>query len=501
MYFVMNNKLKELELLRQLRISKSRKSFWEFCKTINPKFFKESRSHLKQICNTFQALYEGRIIKYNSEDKWQIVDSLEGLQEHITCKKLQLNLPPGFGKSYTSTLFSQWAFGKDIDNEIITVSYNEKLSSKFGQIVRDGIEQKRSSPTEIIYQDIFPRIKVKYGDASKSDWSLEGRYHSYLATSFKATITGMRGNIGIIDDPVRDSETAFNDEALNNQYEWYCDTFLSRMVEGAIQIIIGTRWRTIDLCGRVLKDEPHEWYVLKLQAYDEKTDTMLCPDLMSKQTYLSKKKLTSPEIFLANYQQICVDLSGALYKNLKTYTDIPKDEKGNTVWEQIINYTDTADSGNDSLCSICAGIYNGDVYLLDVLYTKDGMEVTEPATAKMLINNNVNYCKIESNNGGKGFSRNVIRLMKQLYRSNSVTVKWFHQSKNKISRILTNSTFVMEHIYFPVNWSDRWPEFYQAVTTFQKVSKNKNDDAPDTLTGIAEMIDTKKKAKAVKSLY
>ena len=44
----------------------------------------------------------------------------------------------------------------------------------------------------------------------------------------------------------------------------------------------------------------------------------------------------------------------------------------------------------------------------------------------------------------------------------------------------------MEHIYFPVNWADRWPEFYKAITTYQKEGKNKHDDAPDVLTGIAE---------------
>lgn len=497
----MSNKLRELKLLRQLKIVKSQKSFWEFCKTINPKFFKDSRTHLKQICDTFQALYEGRIIKYNLEDKWTIVDTLEGLGEHITCKKLQLNLAPGFGKSYTSTLFSQWCYGKDIDNEIITVSYNAVLSSKFGQIVRDGIEQKRISPAEIVYSDIFPNVKIKYGDASKSDWSLEGRYHSFLATSFKATITGMRGNIGIIDDPVRDSETAFNDDALNNQYQWYCDTFLSRMVEGAIQVIIGTRWRTTDLCGRVLKDEPYDWYVLKLKAYDESTDTMLCPELMSKETYLSKKKLTSKEIFQANYNQICVDLSGALYKNLKTYEEIPKDSNGHPLFEKIIAYVDTADEGKDYLVVLVAGQYNGELYILDCLYTQDGMEITEPATADVLVKNNVNYALIESNNGGRGFSRSVQRLIWERHKTRKVIIKWFHQSKKKITRILVSSTFVMEHIYFPVNWDIRWPDFYQSIITFQKAGKNKHDDSSDCLTGLAEMVDTKKMVKAVKSLY
>ena len=62
----------------------------------------------------------------------------------------------------------------------------------------------------------------------------------------------------------------------------------------------------------------------------------------------------------------------------------------------IKNYTDTADTGDDYLCSINYGVYNGEAYVLNVLYTKDGMEITEPATAKMLTRT-ANVADIESN--------------------------------------------------------------------------------------------------------
>jgi len=44
----------------------------------------------------------------------------------------------------------------------------------------------------------------------------------------------------------------------------------------------------------------------------------------------------------------------------------------------------------------------------------------------------------------------------------------------------------MEHVYFPWNWKDRWNDFYNDITSFQKEGKNKHDDAPDTLTCVAE---------------
>jgi len=36
-------------------------------------------------------------------------------------------------------------------------------------------------------------------------------------------------------------------------------------------------------------------------------------------------------------------------------------------------------------------------------------------------------------------------------------------------------------------WRNKWPEFYKAITTYQKEGKNAHDDAPDALTGIAEV--------------
>ena len=46
----------------------------------------------------------------------------------------------------------------------------------------------------------------------------------------------------------------------------------------------------------------------------------------------------------------------------------------------------------------------------------------------------------------------------------------------------------MERIYFPVNWNNRWAEFYKALMTYKAKGNNKHDDAADGLTGIAENI-------------
>ena len=94
--------------------------------------------------------------------------------------------------------------------------------------------------------------------------------------------------------------------------------------------------------------------------------------------------------------------------------------------------------------------------------------------------------KIESNNGGRGFARSVERILKEQYKSNKTKITWFHQSQNKLARILSNATWVMDHIYYPVNWRDKWPEYYKAMNQYQREGKNAHDDAPDATTGVAE---------------
>ena len=124
----------------------------------------------------------------------------------------------------------------------------------------------------------------------------------------------------------------------------------------------------------------------------------------------------------------------------------------------------------------------GLAYVIDVLYTQDAMEITEPATANMMKMNSVRQVKVESNNGGRGFARKVNELT-----PSGCSISWFTQSKNKEARIISNSATVTEKIVMPIDWHIRWPKFYSHVVKYKRLFKaNKYDDAPDTLTGIAE---------------
>lgn len=450
------------EVLRYYaRLELSKRSFWEYCKFTSPDFYSDDRHFLNDLSDKLQ---------------WFIEEATEQI--------MVVNMPPRHGKSRTATKFVTWLFGKyGTGIKVMTGSYNETLSGTFAKQVRDCIAEKKTEGITV-YNDIFPDTKIKYGEAAAQKWALEGSQQAnYLATSPTGTATGFGCNIMIIDDVIKNAEEAYNANTLQKLASWFTDTMLSRTENGFKLIVIMTRWSNDDLAGFILANYKNVVHINYKAVQDD--GSMLCPEILSKKDYDLKTQNMNKDIVAANYQQEPIDIKGRLYSSLKTYAEIPKDSNGNSLFKYILNYTDTADEGSDYLCSICYGIYESSYYVLDVLYTKDAMEVTEPATARMLTSNNVGCAIIESNNGGRGFARNVGRECIGLGNRHTI-IKWFHQSKNKIARILSNSTSVMNNIYFPVNWEDRWPDFARAIRKYQREGKNEHDDAPDALTGVYE---------------
>ena len=441
------------EIVYQAKLELARRDFWEFCKLTAPDFYKDDRLYLKDMCYQLQSFYE-------SDEK-----------------VLVINLPPRHGKSRTATLFVEWMFGNNPLMKVMTGSYNETLSTTFAKSVRDTILEEKSEGI-LSYCDIFPKTQIKRGESSASKWALEGSQQtSYLATSPKGTATGFGCNIMLIDDLIKSSAEAFNENILLQHQDWFNNTMLSRTENGFKLIIIMTRWATNDLAGYILRSYKGVRHINYKAVQDD--GTMLCDAILNREDYEFKTKSMAKEIVLANYQQEPIDVKGRLYTQFKTYSK-------RVEYKYILNYTDTADTGSDFLCSINYGMtFDGDYHILNILYTNEPMEVTEPLTAKMLTKDNVGCAIIESNNGGRGFARNVKAECKKLNNTHT-NIQWFHQSANKQARIFSNSASVMANVYYPENWIDKFPEFAEAMMRYQKEGKNLHDDAPDCVTGVYE---------------
>jgi len=462
-------------------------------------FYQPHRWHLRLNCEVLQALYErrltGKLFRQLAESiapKWYILSvDWERLQDDKVYTKLIQNLPPRHGKSRTLVMFCEWILGKNVREKIISCSYNDDLASDFSRYTRDGIMTTKNLPTDIVYSDIFPNTKISKGNASFMQWALEKSFFNYKGAGVGGSVTGRGASVLLCDDVVKDAETAMNENALDKIWLWYTGTIMSRLEDGTtggIEIQNATRWSKKDPTGRILAGpEGKEWLVLSIEACSPEGE-MLCPDVLSKKKYESLKRVADPAIFMANYHQKPIDVQGKLYQQILTYTDLPKDDNGNLLTERVIAYCDTADSGNDYLACVIGHVYKGEGYITDIVYTKDGMEITEPLVAKSLHDNLVNLAVVESNAGGKTFARNVERIYYEKHKNRYTTFKWFAQSKNKVARIVTGSTFVMNHLFFPANWRDKWPDAYAHIMSYQREGKNTHDDIEDALTGFSEQI-------------
>lgn len=485
--------IRKLKLLREKKIREARESFWEFCKLTEPTFYKDSRTYLKEFCNDLQSLYEGKLI------------NPETGEPYMGCI---ISFPPRHGKSRTITLFGLWVIGKDIQKSVIALSYNREKSIDFSRGARDfilaGLDVKK-----VVYQEVFPWVRIKRGNSAVSSWAIEGGYNTFLSTSFDGTLTG-RGAKGllVIDDPVPNADTALNDAKLNEQYEKYTGTVMSRVEDGALTIIVQTRWSKKDLAGRIL-DSPDgkNFYVVNYKAcLDEEKEIMLCDEILNFKKYKRLKENMQEIIFLPNYQQVLIDRMGQMYPDLVTqkYEDVPRKEDGSPAFTNIVAYVDTADGGNDYFATVIAGVYNGYFYVLDMIYNQDLIDKNEDLLIEMLIKYDVKVVKIETNKHGRVFVNNIRKGLWEKHGTRRIVIEPLHQSKNKETRLLMNAPAVNSTIYFPLDIAHRkhTSEAWDHIITFPKTCKSndKHDDIEDCLTGLVEEfgINSKKKMTVIK---
>ena len=434
----------------------ARRHLYDFCQVLFPTFYKDERSYLKEFCESVENFI-------NDKDK----------------RFLIINMPPRHGKSLTDQCLTAWLLGRDPTCRVMTASYNEDVASVFSKNVRNTIQTEKIGE-RVVFFDMFPKTKVKYGDASAKKWTIDGQSQiSYLATSPNGTATGFGCDYLICDDLIKSAEEAYNETALDNTYQWFVNTMLSRLEGQKKCIIVMTRWSSRDLAGRIMEAFPDECEIIKYHVQNDKGE-MLCEDILNEKDMNLIKRKMNVDIFEANYNQTPIDVKGRLYQEFKEWEKLPSGK--------IINFTDTADTGSDFLCSINGVVFEKEFYISDLVFSDEAMEVTEPKVAELLFSGAVNVSRIESNNGGRGFARNVQRLMNERYGSNRTQIESVPQTHNKESRILASSAWVQNHIYMPPNWRTRFPEFYKQVMSYQRKGKNAHDDALDVLASIYEFV-------------
>lgn len=418
--------------------------------------------------------------------------------------------------------FISWAFALNPRCRFLHLSYSDIL-------VNDNSDTIRNIMSEELYKTLFPNSALASEKGSAKRWKTKAGGELY-AVSTQGQVTGFgAGNVDadpeidkmdggndifvfddhtnemlkmidaktnifqgaiMIDDPLKADDAASDliRERINQRFE---NTIRNRVNSRRTPIIIiMQRLHEHDLCGYLQEIEPDTWTVLSLPVIQTDPETgeeyALWP-MKHNLEELYKLREINPVVFETQYMQNPIPTEGLMYHEFRTYQNIelPSGSKANQRW----CYVDTADTGSDYLCAICFINTPEMLYVIDVLYTQLPMEKTEVMLAKMLTENSITECLIESNNGGRQFARNVKRITRATLHNFKTAINTFTQTKNKATRIFSNSALVNSDVAFPENWDKKWREFYNAITTYRKDNKRRatHDDAPDALTGVIEM--------------
>ncbi len=272
-------------------------------------------------------------------------------------------MPPGSAKStYSSVLFPPWLMQAVPGVSVLAASHTTELAEKWGRRVRNIVNEHSAT----------------LGISTAADNNAAGRWAlstgaEYYAAGVGTGIAGFRAGIGLIDDPIRNRQDADSELIRDRIWDWYINDFLTRLVPGAPQVLIQTRWHEDDLAGRALQH--NDWTVISLPAVAEENDSLgRSPGqaLWSDDEYgygaqIEELRRTMPaRTWSALYQQRPAPEEGDFFRSdwLRPYTTPPAAETMRIYGGS--DYAVTADGGDYTVHAVVGIDPEGRMYLLDL---------------------------------------------------------------------------------------------------------------------------------------
>lgn len=457
-----------------LRKRTARSDFWAFCLYYDPKFFSK-RIVLKRIADAFQ----------------RVSDSFD----NKVIYRLAVSLPPRTGKSYISSLFIAWMLGRHSEESVMRNTCADPLYNKLSYDTRDIVKSRK-------FQEIFSNVQLSADKKAVAGWNLtDARQVSYFGAGVGGTVIGFGASmLAMTDDLYKKLEDALSDTQNEKIWKWKQGTHDSRVEGYCCFIDIGTRWSENDVIGRMEATGRYD-EIIRIPALDEK-DESFCPDVHTTEYYHDLRAETDESIWEAEYMQNPIEAKGLLFPKSELMHFKLADLKGEP--DGRIAACDTADKGADDLCAPFGYIYAEKVFIKSVVFTKDPVEVTEPRLAQMILDTKCDKIRIESNNGGRIFAKDVRNIVK--LKKSPCEVYTHPTTDHKETRIIMKSGYIKTHFVFLdeseyKKGSDYW-FFMKGLTSYKREGGNEHDDAPDGTTILAEFITSlglnlKKKEKKV----
>jgi predicted phage terminase large subunit-like protein len=393
--------------------------------------------------------------------------------------RLIINLPPRHLKSLTvSVAFPAFLLGHEPRHRIFAISYGSELSSKHASDFRSIVE----SPW---YQRAFYKMRIARSLEDEVSTTARGFRRS---TSVYGTLTGLGGDIFIIDDPQKPVD-AQSDVQRNRLNQWVSNTLMSRLdsKEKGIIIVVMQRVHLNDLSGYLTESEG--WTVLSLPAIAEQDETIaigdngfhlrrageaLHPELESLESLKELQRRIGPDVFAAQYQQSPVPPGGAMIRRewLRYYPQPPEQTYSATI---IQSWDTAAKDGAQNDWSVCTTwlVSDDHYYLLDLTrgrYDYPTLKATAIALAQKY---RPHYVLIEDASTGTALAQELTRV----YFGGAVELVPIE--RDKIGRLYVNQAkFAAGLVLFPKE-APYMPELLAELLTFPH---GKTDDQVDSIT-------------------
>lgn len=244
---------------------------------------------------------------------------------------------------------------------VLAASHTTELAEKWGRRVRNLITE----------HGLVLGVSLSQDSQAAGRWGLVGG-SEYYAAGVGTGIAGFRAKLGIIDDPIRSRQDADSELIRDRTWDWYINDFRTRLVPGAREVLIQTRWHEDDLAGRALNHS--KWEVISLSAIAEEDDPLgrkagepLWDDEYGYGQQLVELRASTPaRTWSALYQQRPAPEEGDYFKAewLKPVDKFP-DRATMRVYGGS-DYAVTADGGDYTVHVVVGIDPEGRMYLLDL---------------------------------------------------------------------------------------------------------------------------------------
>jgi len=432
----------------------------------------------------------------------QVADALQELAED-KLDELFLSMPPRVGKTSILMFFVTWLIGRNSEASNLYSAYSDTITKAF----YNGVLETINDPVTYLWHDVFPESKVVQTNSQEETLNLDRkkRYPSLTCRSLYGTLNGACDCNGILisDDLIGGIEEALNKDRLVAAWSKVDNNLLPRAKEKAKILWCGTRWSMIDPAGLrmelLLNDErfkDRRVKIINLSALDEKDESQFnykygvgFSTEYYRQRRASFERNNDMASWLAQYMGEPIERDGALFapNDMRYYNgELPDGDP-----DRIFMAVDPAFGGGDFVASPICYQYGDDIYVHDVVYDNRDKKITQPLLVNAVLKHNTQAMRFEANKSTESYKEGVEQELRKRGRRLNITTKAAPSTKAKWQRIFDKAPDIRERMIFRESGkrSKEYNLFMQNVFSYKITGKNKNDDAPDSLSMAIDMVD------------